>query len=100
MCMYVFSMFRHKHTHSHSCVPVSIEKRQSQHSHAFAGDPFARDTRYNNKSPPNHNRQLISASKDAYSHRQSTTPSSGNRSTSTQRDVHSAHEAMINDQMV
>lgn len=81
---------------------ISPEIRQRRYGHAVTKDPYAygRDTRYK-ESPPDHDRQkLLAASKDIYSQRQSTTPSSGNRSTSTQRDIHSAHEAMINDQMV
>ena len=89
------------HTLSPYPCAVSIEIRQGGcHSHAFARDPHVVETRYK-ESPPDHDRQkLLVASKDAYNHRQSTTPSSGHRSTSAQRDVHSAHEAMINDQMV
>lgn len=87
--------------HTLSPYPCPVEIRQGgRHSHAFARDPQVMDARYK-ESPPDHDRQkLLAASKDPYNHRLSTTPSSGHRSTSTQRDVHSAHEAMINDQMV
>ena len=67
--------------------------RQRQYSHVVA-----RDAKYK-ESPPDQNRQkLLATPKDGYTHWQSTTPSSENQST--QHDVHSAHETMINDQMV
>ena len=97
--LYSVCLDTHTHILTYPCT-VSLEIRQKRYGHVVTRDPHGRDTSYK-ESPPDHDRQrLLAASKDVYSQRQSTTPSSGNRSTSTQRDVHSAHEAMINDQMV
>jgi len=94
----------HTYTHAHTIIRIQthtilyvctifLDTRQRRYSHVVA-----RNARYK-ESPPDHDRQkLLATSKDGYTHQQSTTPSSENQST--QRDIHSAHEAMINDQMV
>lgn len=81
----------------HCCV-IPVENVQTRHSHVPARDSYGRDPRYKESTPDHDRQRLLAASRDIHiHHRQSTTPSSGNRSASAQ---HSAHEAMIHDQMV